>query len=63
MVRISGVDLPRNKRIEIGLTYIFGIGLTSSKQILASTSISPDKLCLDLTDEESNALRTLIDEK
>ena len=63
MVRISGVDLPRNKRIEIGLTYIFGIGLTSSKQILASTSISPDKLCLDLTDEEINALRTLIDEK
>ena len=63
MARISGVDLPRNKRIEIGLTYVFGIGLTSSKQILASTSISPDKLCLDLTDEEINALRTLIDEK
>ena len=54
MVRISGVDLPRNKRIEIGLTYIFGIGLTSSKQILASTNISPDTICMNLTDEEIN---------
>ena len=63
MVRISGVDLPRNKRIEIGLTYIFGIGLTSSKQILAETGISPDTRCINLTDEEINSLRTLIDEK
>ena len=63
MVRISGVDLPRNRRIEIGLTYIFGIGLTSSKQILALTGISPDTRCMDLTDEEINALRTIIDEK
>ena len=63
MARISGVDLPRNKRIEIGLTYIFGIGLTSSKQILASTNISPDTICLNLTDEEINVLRTIIDEQ
>ena len=63
MVRISGVDLPRNKRIEIGLTYIFGIGLTSSKQILASTNISPDKICMNLTDDEINVLRTIIDEQ
>ena len=63
MARISGVDLPRNKRIEIGLTYIFGIGLTSSKQILASASISPDTICMNLTDEEINVLRMLIDEQ
>ena len=63
MVRISGVDLPRNKRIEIGLTYIFGIGLTSSKQILASASISPDTICMNLTDDEINVLRTIIDEQ
>jgi small subunit ribosomal protein S13 len=63
MVRISGVDLPRNKRIEIGLTYIFGIGLTSSKKILNETGISPDVRCMDLTDEQINALRTIIDEQ
>ena len=63
MVRISGVDLPRNKRIEIGLTYIFGIGLTSSKQILVSTNISPDTICMNLTDDEINVLRTIIDEQ
>ena len=63
MVRISGIDLPRNKRIEIGLTYIFGIGLTSAKQILTLANISPDTRCMNLTDEEINALRTLIDEK
>jgi small subunit ribosomal protein S13 len=63
MVRISGVDLPRNKRIEIGLTYIFGIGLTSSKQIITSTNISPDTIYMNLTDEEINVLRTIIDEQ
>jgi small subunit ribosomal protein S13 len=62
MVRISGVDLPRNKRIEIGLTYVFGIGLTSAKRILAATHISSDTRCVDLTDEEINLLRTFIDE-
>jgi small subunit ribosomal protein S13 len=63
MVRISGIDLPRNKRVEIGLTYIFGIGLTSAKQILALTGISPDTRCMNLTDSEINTLRTVIDEK
>jgi small subunit ribosomal protein S13 len=61
MVRISGVDLPRNKRIEIGLTYIFGIGITSAKEILSNTNVSPDTRCIDLTDEEVNSLRTVID--
>ena len=63
MVRISGVDLPRNKRVEVGLTYIFGIGTTSAKAILASTNVSPDTRCIDLTDEEVNSLRTVIDEQ
>ena len=62
MARISGVDLPRNKRIDIGLTYVFGIGLTSAKQILVATGISPDTRCMNLTDEEINVLRTFIDE-
>ena len=62
MVRISGVDLPRNKRIEVGLTYVFGIGLTSAKQILSATGISPDTRCMNLTDEEINVLRIFIDE-
>ena len=63
MVRISGVDLPRNKRIEIGLTYIFGIGITSARAILANTNVSPDTRCINLTDEEVNSLRTVIDEQ
>jgi len=63
MVRISGIDLPRNKRIEIALTYIFGIGLTSSRKILAEAGISPDIRCNSLTDDKVNALRTIIDEK
>ena len=61
MARLAGVDLPREKRIEIGLTYIYGIGLTSSKKILAQTGISPDKRVKDLTDEDINALREVID--
>jgi small subunit ribosomal protein S13 len=63
MVRISGVDLPRNKRVEVGLTYIFGIGITTAKAILSSTNVSPDTRCIDLTDEEVNSLRTVIDEQ
>ena len=63
MVRISGVDLPRNKRVEIGLTYIFGIGITSARAILASANVSPDTRCINLTDEEVNSLRTVIDEQ
>ena len=63
MVRISGIDLPRNKRIEVALTYIFGIGLNSSKKILAEAGILGDIRCIDLTDDKVNALRTIIDEK
>ena len=57
MARIAGVDLPREKRIEIGLTYIFGIGLPTSKKILSSTGISPDTRVKNLTDEEAQKLR------
>ena len=61
MARISGVDLPNNKRVEIGLTYIFGIGLTTSKKILAETGIDPDKRVKDLTDDEVAKLREYIE--
>jgi small subunit ribosomal protein S13 len=61
MARIAGVDLPRDKRIEVALTYIFGIGLTFSKQILAATGISPDTRVRDLTEEEISKLREAID--
>lgn len=57
MARIAGVDLPRDKRIEIGLTYIFGIGLTTSKKILAATGLDPNKRVKDLTDDETQLLR------
>ncbi|MDR3592183.1 MAG: 30S ribosomal protein S13 [Negativicutes bacterium] len=61
MARIAGVDLPRDKRIEIALTYIFGIGLTFSKEILATTGINPDTRVRDLTEEEISRLRETID--
>ncbi len=61
MARIAGVDLPRDKRVEIGLTYIYGIGLKSSQKILAQTGISPDTRVKDLTDAEVNSLRETID--
>ena len=61
MARLSGVDLPREKRIEIGLTYIFGIGLTTSKKILAATGINPDTRVKDLTEEDVSKLRDYID--
>lgn len=61
MARIAGVDLPRDKRIEIALTYIFGIGLTLSKEILAATGINPDTRTRDLTEEEISKLREHID--
>lgn len=61
MARIAGVDLPREKRIEIGLTYIFGIGRTSSKQILKKTGISPDTRVNKLTEEEVAKLRSVIE--
>ena len=61
MARIAGVDIPREKRVEISLTYIFGIGLTTSKRALAATDINPDTRVRDLTEEEVNQLRTWID--
>jgi small subunit ribosomal protein S13 len=60
MARIEGVDLPRNKRVEIGLTYIFGIGLTTSHKILSETDISPDVRVKDLTDHDIASLREFI---
>ena len=63
MARIAGVDLPRDKRIEIALTYIFGIGLTTSKQLLATTGINPDTRTRDLTEDEVAKLRDAIDKQ
>jgi small subunit ribosomal protein S13 len=60
MARIEGVDLPRNKRVEIALTYIFGIGLTRSRQILANTNINPDIRVKDLSESDANSLREFI---
>jgi len=60
MARIEGVDLPRNKRIEIALTYIYGIGRSRAKEILAATQINPDTRTKDLTDEEIARLREFI---
>ena len=62
MARISGVDLPREKRVEIGLTYIFGIGLKTSKDILAATGVNPDTRVKDLTEDQEAALRDVIDQ-
>lgn len=61
MARIAGVDLPNNKRVEIGLTYIFGIGLTTSKQILEATGVNPDTRVKDLTEDDISKLREYID--
>ena len=61
MARISGVDLPRDKRIEIGLTYIFGIGRTTAKKIIAETQVNPDTRVRDLTEEDVAKLRSCID--
>ena len=61
MARIAGVDLPKDKRIEIGLTYVYGIGRTSAKKILDMTGINPDTRVKDLTDEEEAKLRECID--
>ena len=60
MARIAGVDLPRDKRIEIGLTYVFGIGRTSAKRILEETGINPDTRVRDLSDEEEARIRECI---
>ena len=61
MARIAGVDLPREKRVEIGLTYVYGIGLTSSKKILAKTGINPDTRVKDLSEDDVAKLREAIE--
>jgi small subunit ribosomal protein S13 len=60
MARIAGVDLPRNKRVEVGLTYIYGIGMPHSQEILTATLVNPDTRVKDLTDSEVNLLRDYI---
>ena len=62
MARLVGVDLPRDKRIEVGLTYIYGIGLTTSKKILAKTGVNPDIRVKDLSEEDLGKLRDYIQE-
>ena len=63
MARIAGVDLPRDKRVEIGLTYIYGFGLSSSQEILAKTGINPDTRVRDLTEDEVQKIRETIGEE
>ena len=63
MARIAGVDLPREKRVEIALTYIYGLGRPSAQKILASSGVNPDTRVRDLTEEEVNRLRDTIDKK
>ena len=60
MARISGVDLPNDKRVEIGLTYIYGIGNTTSKKVLAETGVNPDTRCRDLTEDDVKKLSDYI---
>jgi len=62
MARIAGIDLPREKRIEIGLTYIYGIGVSSSRKILEKANVNPDIRVKDLTDEQVNSIRKVMDE-
>ena len=61
MARIAGVDLPREKRVEIGLTYIYGIGVTSSNKILKEAGVDPDTRVKDLTDDQVNSIRKAMD--
>ncbi len=61
MARIAGVDIPREKRVEIALTYIYGIGLSTSQKVLAQTSVNPDTRVRDLTEDQVNRLREVID--
>ena len=63
MARIAGVDLPREKRVEIGLTYVYGIGRTSAKKILEATGINPDTRVKDLTEDEIGKIREAIDKE
>jgi small subunit ribosomal protein S13 len=63
MARIAGVDLPRDKRVEVGLTYIYGVGLHTSQALLGRTGINPDTRVRDMTDDEVNRLRDIIDKE
>ena len=63
MARIAGVDIPREKRVEVSLTYVYGIGLPTSQKILTQTNINPDTRVRDLTEEQVNRLRELIDRR
>jgi len=63
MARIAGVDLPRGKRVEVALTYIYGIGRSTARDILADTAVDPDTRVQDLTDEDVNKLRRVIDNR
>ncbi len=63
MARIAGIDLPREKRVEIGLTYIYGIGVSSSRKILEKANVNPDIRVKDLTDEQVNQIRKVMDEE
>lgn len=63
MARIAGVDLPREKRVEIGLTYIYGVGLTTSRRLLEQTAVSPDTRVRDLTDDEVQRLRDIVEKE
>ena len=62
MARISGIDLPRDKRVEIGLTYIFGVGLSRAQKAIAATGVNPDTRVRDLSDEDVTKLRTYIED-
>jgi small subunit ribosomal protein S13 len=61
MARIAGIDIPREKRVEVALTYVYGVGLSSSQKILKQTSINPDTRVRDLTEDQVNRLREVID--
>ncbi len=61
MARIAGIDIPREKRVEIALTYVYGVGLSSSQKILKQTSVNPDTRVRDLTEDQVNRLREVID--
>ncbi len=63
MARIAGIDIPREKRVEISLTYIYGIGLSTSQKVLAQANVNPDTRVRDLTDEQVNRLREIIDRR
>jgi len=62
MARIAGVDLPNEKRVEVGLTYVYGIGPTSARRILKEAGVNPDTRCRNLTDEEVSKIREIMDE-